>query len=101
MLMPSRLGMAISRRLTRYCPITIPQPGSRPPLMLLRCPSLRLAVPVRERPEIVVPAAERGAQPVGCAGHSRPVDNRNDHVVVAHQIVHADEQGRPPDRIEL
>ncbi len=32
---------------------------------------------------------------------ARPVDDRNDHVVHAHQIVHADEQRRALDRVEL
>ena len=33
--------------------------------------------------------------------NARPVDHRDDGVVAADQIVHADEQRRPLDRIEL
>src|SRR5262245_65293504 len=101
MLMPSRLGMAIRRRLITYCPIATTSLAGLRAVDAAPVPRLRLAVPVRERPEVVVPAAERGAQLVGRSRNARPIDHGNDHVVAAGQIVHADERGRALDRIEL
>ena len=34
-------------------------------------------------------------------GHARAVDDGDDRLVAARQVVHADEQGRALDRIEL
>src|SRR5262249_60114719 len=76
MLMPIRLGIAISRRLTRY--------------RLMRALHSCVAVPVLQIPEVVVPAGSGRVQFVGHGLHLRPIDDR-DHRLVAHEVVHADE----------
>jgi ATP-dependent Clp protease ATP-binding subunit ClpX len=46
-------------------------------------------------------AGDLRAQRFGERLHLRPIDRRDHHLVLAHQIVHADEQGGPLDRVEL
>src|SRR6185436_20949203 len=60
-----------------------------------------LPVPVPEVPEVVVPAAERSLELAGDGGNARPIDDRDHRLVAACQVVHADEQGRALDRVEL
>src|SRR5436309_723232 len=59
------------------------------------------AVPIPQIPEIVVPSADRRMQLVGDGLHLRTLNNRDDRVIAAHQVVHTNEQGRALDRVEL
>src|SRR5262249_48706951 len=60
----------------------------------------RFAEPIAQVRHIVVPAGDLRAQRFGERLHLRPIDHR-DHRIVGHQIVHANEQGGPLDRVEL
>src|SRR5215471_15431088 len=81
-LMPRRLGTAIKRRRSRYRPISAPARPSRTARLL----ASRLAIPVREEPQIVVPAAERRDDLAAEAADGRAIDDGNDEHVADHQL---------------
>src|SRR5215207_5096526 len=85
MLIPRRLGIAISRRRVRYRL----KDGSR------------LAIPILQRREVVVPAADIEPHPVRHRPDLRPVHDRDHGVVRARKLVDADEYRRALDRVEL
>src|SRR5215218_7952246 len=84
-LIPRRLGIAMSRRRVRYRL----KDGSR------------LAVPILQRREVVVPAADLDPQLVRHRGRLRAVHDRDHGAVRAREVVDADEQRRALDRVEL
>src|SRR5438477_6067963 len=60
----------------------------------------RLAVPVREVPQVRVPARDVGGlQPVRGAGHDVAPDDRDHHQVGDEVVVHLDEERRTLHRI--
>src|ERR1700681_229174 len=74
-----------------------PYPHPAPSAIAPSC----VAVPVVQICEVVVPAADRGLELAGDRRDLRPGDHRDDRLVGAPQVVHADEQGRALDRVEL
>src|SRR6516162_2941695 len=91
MLIPSRLGIAISKRLSKYRPIARRSSGAR----------LCLAVPVAQIPQHVVPPAQPRSQLAGYPRNGHPVDDRDDPWISHHHVVHCNEQRRPFHRVEL
>src|SRR5215831_9647604 len=91
MLMPMRLGTAISKRLSRY------RPTARCSCVARSC----LAVPIFEVPECVVPTVQRRPELVRHRRHHWAMHDRDDHGISHYQVVHGDKQGRTLDRIEL
>src|SRR5438128_997783 len=61
----------------------------------------RLAGPVSQVPQYVVPTAQARSQLARHCRYRRAVDDRDDRPNPDHQIVHRDEQRRPFDRVEL
>src|SRR5215471_11551789 len=60
-----------------------------------------VAIPASEVPEVIVPASQRWVQLVGDGHDAWAIDDRDDHLVSAHQVVEVYEQRRTLDRIEL
>src|SRR5215469_15526640 len=60
-----------------------------------------VAVPVLQVPEGVVTAAQGRSEVFRPPRHSRPVDHRDDRMILDHHVVHLNEQRGPFHRIEL
>ena len=60
-----------------------------------------VAIPASEVPEVVIPAGRRRVQLVGFGHDAETIDDWDDRVVTAYQVVEAYEQRRPLDRIEF
>src|SRR6476659_8819376 len=84
-LMPSRLGTAISRRRRRYGPTRRSSFG----------------VPLGDRAERRIPSRERRDELTAEAVDRGPIDDRNDRVLAADEVVHRDQERGALDRIEL
>src|SRR5688572_5633792 len=61
----------------------------------------RLAIPVRQVVQHVVPVGEARAQLARHAGYARPVDDRYHGRIADDEVVHLDEQRRPLHRVEF
>src|SRR3954467_13633015 len=98
-LMPSRLGTAMIRRRRMYFPIVV-LPS---PVQLFRTADLTsgLAVPVRDLPQIVVPAAERRRQVAGDGRGLRAAQQRLDVIVCHDEVIELDVHRGAFDGVEL
>src|SRR5262249_10787526 len=100
-LIPISTGIEISVRRKRYFDMFwSSRAGSRPARPT--APTLRLLRPVRERPEVAIPAAlYHVAHAVRDGGDARAEHNRNDDDVLDDQVVQLDEEDGPLDRVHL
>src|SRR5947207_5175603 len=101
-LMPSRLGRAMTRRLTVYFPIRASRhrPFSSRASQISRLVSC-FPVPACELPQIVVPAAEMRGHAAFYRRDPCPRDDGLDVIVADDHLVQLDVHRRPLHRIEL
>src|SRR5712691_2812663 len=100
-LMPSRLGIAMSRRLRMYFPIDLAPSPVQFFASQIRLPISRVPVPVRDLPQVVVPAAEMRGQIAAYGRDLRPAHQGLDIIVADDHVVQLDVHRRPLHRIKL